>query len=192
MSECSVIEPLLALRAAEWSAAERAQVEAHLKRCETCAALRAVYVEQDRLIQGLPAVTLTSAQRAAVWARTHDQQREHRGAIFVGLNVFSALSTTFGVMVLLVNLLLVSGMADVGRVVAPSPVSPFVTATVAAEVPAMEATPSAGNADLEPTPEPAPQPEMAHWPDRRSDHGPQGRSEYLMVDLMTSDTKEFV
>lgn len=192
MNECNAIKPLLALRAADWSAKERARVEAHLERCETCAALRAVYAEQDRLIRGLPALTLTSTQRAAVWTQAEDQRREPRGAILVGFNVLSALSTTFGVIVLLVNLLLVSGAADVRRVVVPPSVSPSVTATVRVDIPALEATPAADDADREPTPEPAPQPEMAHWPDQRSEHALQSQPAYLVFHLLMSDTKELV
>jgi anti-sigma factor RsiW len=108
MNECSVIKPLLALRVEDWSAAERARVETHLEACEACASLRAVYLEQDRLIQNLPPVRLTAAQRGEVWAQTDGEPSAPRGSIFLALNVFSALSTTFVLIVATVNLLLAS------------------------------------------------------------------------------------
>jgi anti-sigma factor RsiW len=191
MWTCDVIKPLLALRAEDWSAVERAQVETHLEQCAACAALRAVYLEQDRLIRDLPAVDLTAAQRAEVWARIPGPERESRGAIFVGLNVLSALSTTVGLVMLLVNVL---SAAPALRVEQAVPVATVLTVT---SITARETTSTSDVAfqvdeELEPTPEPAPRPETSYLSDHRSRIGKDTEAKIAVFGRIMADTKETV
>jgi hypothetical protein len=74
-NECETVRVLLALRAEDWSAQERHQVEAHLVTCPDCAALARLYAEQDRLIRSAPHVRLTASQRGQLLSRV---QRERR------------------------------------------------------------------------------------------------------------------
>jgi anti-sigma factor RsiW len=191
MNECSVIKPLLALRVEDWSAAERARVETHLEACEACASLRAVYLEQDRLIQNLPPVRLTAAQRGEVWAQTDGEPSAPRGSIFLALNVFSALSTTFVLIVATVNLLLASWTSlvreDVPLMAVPTPAPIVVQHAAPMPDSVFRQRPSS-----EPRPEPAPQPERAYISDDRSDAGQGAASEQVVFCHMNADMKEIV
>lgn len=185
MSECDLIKPLLALRPEDWSVTEGAQVEAHLARCEACTTLRAEYLEQDRLIRALPALRLTVAQRNEVWARVTGPEREARGIIFMGLNVVSALSTVFSLVVLTVNLLLASPTSTVGPRL-PAMTAPAPTPRAAPEIAPGSGTVLPEDKRLEPTPVPAPQPEKAY----RSPRVGENAWDSAVYDMMTSDMKE--
>ena len=172
MHDCDQIRPLLALRAEDWSAEAGTRVETHLAHCETCAALREAYLEQDRLIRGLPAVELTSTQRAEVWSRIRGLKQDARGIVFLGLNVASALSTAFTLVILTANLLFASPptiLPDLPVPTAPVP-SPAVVPDSGQRIDMalQQSEPS------EPTPVPAPSPGTADQvqtvTDRALDH----------------------
>jgi hypothetical protein len=191
MRTCDAIKPLLALRIEDWSATERAQVETHLEQCEACTTLRAVYLEQDRLIRDLPAVNLTVVQRAEVWTRVRGPERESRGAIFVGLNVLSALSTTVGLVMLLVHLLsavpLLRVEQDVLATTMPTPAPTAMRAATPVSDIAFQ-----DDKELEPTPEPAPRPEISYLSDHRSRADRNVEVDGVVFGWMMFDTKESV
>lgn len=76
-SECETVSVLLALRAEDWSAQERHQVEAHLVTCPDCAAMAQVYAEQDRLIRSAARVRLMASQRDQLLSRVQRKRRRH-------------------------------------------------------------------------------------------------------------------
>jgi hypothetical protein len=77
MSECREIRRLLVVQPVNWSADERAQVDAHLITCADCAALNRVYAEQDRQIRGLPSARLTPSQRGQLLSKIQLERRRH-------------------------------------------------------------------------------------------------------------------
>lgn len=94
MNDHRTVRELLALRPADWSAAEKAQVERHLAACPECAATARVYAHQDRLIGSLPAARLTPSQRAQLLARISQERKRLemriRLSIIAGATAFVA------------------------------------------------------------------------------------------------------
>ena len=77
MSECKDIRRLLALRAEDLDAGERAQIKAHLAACPHCAAIAEVYAEQNRVIRDASRVGLTPSQRGQFLSTIQRERRRH-------------------------------------------------------------------------------------------------------------------
>ena len=107
MNKHRLVRRLLALRPADWSEAERAQVERHLTSCTDCAAIARAYARQDQLISRLPPAYLTPSQRAQLLARISQERRRHdmrtRLSVIVGTTL---LVTALVMMALVVKALL--------------------------------------------------------------------------------------
>jgi len=97
MSACRKIRRLLVVQPVNWSADERAQVDAHLATCPDCAALNRVYAEQDRSIRGLPSARLTPSQRGQLLSQIQLERRRHK--MHIKLSAIVGIATTIVIVI---------------------------------------------------------------------------------------------
>ncbi len=147
--KCKQIRLLLAVSPREWSAAERALVEAHLAACPRCAELAREYVSQERRIASLPRPGLSPEREEAVLARV----RREAGWLRWRMRLSNALAMAAGVLLALFLGLTVSALPRRALIaVTPPTATPelWSVATTPAPTAAPRSTPPANHRSTDP------------------------------------------